>query len=152
MIPHTRRTPAVEIPETSSNAGEALQERMLIAIEGMMKEMAQHRVEMAAQRNNDSGRQAEDNPPFAQPEASSKASGASIIDKLTKFKKFTPTPFKEAETPEEAEEWLKELKGILETLKTDEEDKVPFAEFILQGEAREWWKMERENFKRETLT
>ena len=55
MAPRTRRTPVVEVPETSSNAGEALQGRMLLAIESMMKEMAQHRVEMEAQRNRDSG-------------------------------------------------------------------------------------------------
>ena len=70
---------------------------------------------------------------------------------MVKFKKFAPTPFKEAKTPEEAEEWLNELEGILETLKTEEEDKVSFAEFLLQGEAREWWKIEKINFKDVTL-
>ena len=144
--------PVEEVPETSSNAGEALQGRMLLAIENMMKEMAQHRVEMATQRNENSGRQAEVTPPSVQPETSSKASGTSMTDKLAKFKKFAPKPFKEAETPEEAEEWLKELEGILENLKTEEEDKVPFAEFLLQGDARDWWIMEREHFKGETLT
>ena len=40
MAPCTRRTQTIDIPETSKNAGEALQGRMLIAIENMMKEMA----------------------------------------------------------------------------------------------------------------
>ena len=118
----------------------------------MMKEMAQHRVKMTPQRNVDNGRQTEVTSPVAQPEASSKASSAIMIDKLAKFKKFASTPFKKAKTPEEAEEWLNELEGILETLKIEEEDKVPFAEFLLQGEAREWWKIEKANFKGTTLT
>ena len=152
MAPHTRKTPAVEVPETYNNAGEALQERMIHAIESMTKEMAQHRTEMTTQRNENSGRQAEVTPPSAQPETSSKAAGLSMTDKLAKFKKFAPTPFKEAKTPEEADEWLTELEGILETLKTEEEDKIPFTEFLLQGEAREWWKIEKANFKGATLT
>ena len=75
---------------------------------------------MAAQRNGDSGRQAEITPPSVQPETSSKASGTNMTDKLAKFKKFAPKPFKEAGTLEEAEEWLKELEGILENLQTEE--------------------------------
>ena len=85
MAPRTRKTPAVEVPETSSDKGEALQGRMLLAIEGMMKEMAQHRVEMAAQRNGNRERQTEVTPPPTQLESSSKASGASMTDKLAKF-------------------------------------------------------------------
>ena len=69
----------------------------------------------------------------------------SMTDKLTKFKKFAPPSFKEAKKPEEAEEWLSELERILVTLKTDKEDMVPFAEFLLQGEASEWWKVEKTN-------
>ena len=68
-----------------------------------------------------------------------------MIDKLAKFKKFVPTPFKEAKTPEEAEAWLRELERSLVALKTDKEDMVLFAEFLLQGEASEWWKVEKIN-------
>ena len=138
MAPRTRKKPAVEVTETSNNAGEALQGRMLIAMENMMKEMAQHRAEMTAQRNENSGRQAEDTPPFAQPEAPSRTPGASMTDKLAKFKKFVPTSFKESQNPNEIEEWLEELEGTLEVLKTEEEDKIPFTEYLLQGEARIW--------------
>ena len=70
-----------------------------------------------------------------------------MTDKLAKFKKFAPTPFKKAKTPEEAEEWLSELERIMTTLRTEEEDMIPYAEFLLQGEASEWWKVEKENFK-----
>ena len=69
-----------------------------------------------------------------------------MTDKLVKFKKFVPTPFKEAKSPEEAVEWLNELEGILKTLKPKEEDKVFFAEFLLQGEARKWWKIKKSKF------
>ena len=68
-----------------------------------------------------------------------------MTDKLAKFKKFAPPSFKEAKKPKEAEEWLSELEIILVTLKTDEEDMVPFAEFLLQGEASEWGKAEKIN-------
>ena len=142
MAPHTRKTPAVDMSETSTNAGEALQSRMLLAIENIMKEMAQHRAEMEAQRNSNNGQPAV-TPPSVQPDTSTRVSGMSMIEKLAKFKKFAPKPFKGAETPEEAEEWLKELEGIMDNLKTEEEDKVPFAEFLLQGDARDWWVMER---------
>ena len=120
-----------EVRETSSNSGEALQGRMLLAIENMMKEMAQHRVKMATQRNENSGHQAEVTPSSAQPETSSKATSISMTDKLAKFKKFAPIPFKEAQNPTEAEEWLEELEGTLEVLKTEEEDKIPFTEYLL---------------------
>ena len=109
--------------------------------------MAQHRIEMVAQRNVDNGRQNEVTPPVAQPEAPSKVAVANMIDKLAKFKKFAPTPFREAKTPEEAEAWLSELERIMTTLRTEEEDMIPYAEFLLQGEASEWWKIEKENFK-----
>ena len=32
-------------------------------------------------------------------------------------------------------------------LKTDKEDMVPFAKFLLQEEASEWWKVAKANFK-----
>ena len=76
---------------------------MILAIEGMIKEMAQHKAKMAAQRNVDNGHQTEVTLPCAQPESSSKALGASMTNKLVKFKKFAPPPFKEAQDQTEAE-------------------------------------------------
>ena len=75
-----------------------------------------------------------------------------MTDKLAKFKKFAPVPFKEAHNPIEAEEWLEELEGTMEVLKIEEEDKIPFTEYLLQGEARIWWKMEKTNHKGAELT
>ena len=63
---------------------------------------------------------------------------------MARFKKFAPQPFKEANTPNEAEEWLEELETVLEALKTNEKDKMIYTEFLLQGEARLWWKMEKD--------
>ena len=125
-----------EVSDTASKAGEPTQGEMLLAMQTMMKEMAQHRAKMAAQRNENSGHQAEVTPSSAQPEASSKDAGISMTDKLDKFKKFAPTPFKEIQNPTEAEEWLEESVGTMEVLKTEEEDKIPFTEYLLQGKAR----------------
>ena len=76
----------------------------------------------------------------------------SHTDKLPNFKKFTPHIFKEAKTPAEAEEWLNKLEIILEVLKTEEEDKIFFTEFLLRGDAREWWKIEKASQKGATLS
>ena len=101
----------------------------------MRRLLQQHRIEQSRQSNNVSS------PPYSQPESSGKAT---TIQKLSKFKKFAPKPFKEAKTPNEAEEWLEELEAVLEALHTEEEDKMIFTEFLLQGEARLWWKMEKD--------
>ena len=80
-------------------------------------------------------------PPSSQLESSDKAT---TIQKLSKFKKFAPKPFKEMKTPTEAEEWLEELETVLEALHTEDEDRMIFTESLLQGEARLWWKMEKD--------
>ena len=97
--------------------------------------MQQYKDDQSKQSNNVSS------PPSSQPDISSKAT---TIQKLSKFKKFAPKPFKEAKMPNEAEEWLEELEAVLEALHTEEEDKMIFTEFLLQGEARLWWKMEKD--------
>ena len=76
----------------------------------------------------------------AHPEASNQPIEEEAIQKLARFKKFAPQPFKEANTPQEAEEWLEELETVLEALKTDEKDRMLYTEFLLHGEARLWWK------------
>ena len=60
----------------------------------MRRLLQQHRDEQYKQSNNVSS------PQFSQPDSSSKAT---MIQKLSKFKKFAPKPFKEAKTPNEAE-------------------------------------------------
>ena len=93
----------------------------------MRRLLQQHRDDQSKQSNNVSS------PPSSQSDSSSKAT---TIQKLSKFKKFAPKPFKEEKTPNEAEEWLEELEAILEDLHSEEEDKMIFTEFLLQGEAR----------------
>ena len=116
-------------------------EVLLNAMKDMMQMIVQHREEMS---KHSEGHQNTVNSPPSQPEASSKVNGETAMQKLSKFKKFAPKPFKEAVVSNEAEEWLEELEVVLEALRTEEEDKMIFTEFLLQGEARLWWKMEKE--------
>ena len=60
------------------------------------------------------------------------------MEKLSRFKKFAPPPFREANTPMEVEDWLDQLEKILELLQAEESDKIIFDEFLLEGEARNW--------------
>ena len=66
-----------------------------------------------------------------------------VMQKLSRFKKFSPPTFQEAKTPMEAEDWLEKLKKILDLLQADDNDRVMFAEFLLEAEASTWWKMEK---------
>jgi len=169
MAPKSRtnrgKKTVTKTPEATSNVGETLQGNLLLAMQDVMAAIKQHREEMATMKNMDFGRQIETTIPLepvepqgeATPqsirtESSQEMSRPSFTKRLTSFKKFAPPVFTEEKTPAEAEEWLNTLEGILETMKTDEEDKVPFVEFLLQGEAREWWKMEKANFKGTNLT
>ena len=74
----------------------------------------------------------------------SKTIGDSVMKKLAKFKKFAPETFKEANDPNEAEEWLEELDCVLETLKIEDDERMLYTESLMQGEARIWWKMEKQ--------
>ena len=91
-------------------------------LKDMRRMIQQHQEEQSKQSNNVSS------PPSSQPDTSSKTI---TIQKLSKFKKFAPKPFKEAKTPNEVKEWLEELEAVLEALHTEEEDKMIFTEFLL---------------------
>ena len=108
-------------------------ETLMSTMKEMMRMITQHREELSKQSE---GQQNNISSPPSQPEASSKAMGETAIQKLSKFKKFALRTFKEAATPNEAEEWLEELEVVLEALRTEEGDKMIFTEFLLQGEAR----------------
>ena len=110
-------------------------EALMSTMKDMMQLIAQHREEMS---KHSEGQHNNVTTPPTQPKAPSKASGETAIKKLKKFKKFAPKTFKEAATPNEAEEWLEELEAILEALRMEEEDKMLYTEFLLQGEARLW--------------
>jgi len=77
-------------------------------------------------------------------ETLSKTTGDSVMKKLARFKKFAPEPFKEANDPSKAEEWLEELDSVLETLLIEDKERILYTESLLQGEARIWWKMEKQ--------
>jgi len=98
-------------------------------IRDMRRMMQQLREEQSRQSNNVSS------PPNSQQDVAGKRP-ETAIQKLSRFKKFAPPPFQGAATPNEAEEWLEKLESVLESLCTDEEDKMIFTEFLLEGEAR----------------
>ena len=103
-------------------------ETLMPAMKDIMQMISQHKKELS---KHSGGQQNNVSSPSSQPEASSKTNGETAIKKLTKFKKFAPKAFKEAATPNEAEEWLEELEAVLEVLRTEEEDKMLFTEFLL---------------------
>ena len=107
----------------------------MFAMKDMTQMISQHSEEMS---KHSEGQHNTITSPLSQPEASSKITGETAMQKLSKFKKFFPKTFKEVVTPNEVEEWLEELEAVLEALRTKEEDKIIFTEFLLQGEARLW--------------
>ena len=64
---------------------------------------------------------------FRQKSALPPETGENAIQKLSRFRKFAPSPFKEATDSAEAEEWLDELESILDALKTEEEDSCKYS-------------------------
>ena len=80
-------------------------------------------------------------------ETSSKLTGDGVMQKLAKFKKFAPEPFKEANDPTEAKEWLEELDYVVETLKIKDEEWMLYTKLLLQGDAQIWWKMKKQKQK-----
>ena len=115
---------AKDIFDTASNVGEPMQGEMLLVVQKMMKEMGQHRKEMATQKSAASGRQSEhtsfrqtkqtpyhqteptssrkiETTPFSY-ETFSRKNGMSMTDLLAKFKKFAPPSFNEAKKYEKA--------------------------------------------------
>ena len=102
----------------------------------MRRLLNQHRENQSRQSNNAAS------PPPSQSDITGKAP-ESAIQKLSRFKKFAPKPFTGAVTPTEAEEWLEELETVLDALRTEDEDRMIFTEFLLHGEARQWWKNEK---------
>ena len=117
MAPRARnnrgKAKTIEVPENSNNVVETPQGELLLAIREVIKEINQHRTEMATQLNSINGHrteptptsqtepnpyQAEATPSLVQPELTSKTTERSMTDKLAKFKKFALTPFKEAKT------------------------------------------------------
>ena len=59
------------------------------------------------------------------------------------FKKLNPLAFKGEFDPIVAESWILDLEKYLEVLNFSKTQKVVFATFMLGGEAKHWWRMEK---------
>ena len=58
---------------------------------------------------------------------------------VKQFKEMGPPEFFGNPDPLKAEAWLKQVTKIFEVLRCTEDQKVPFATFMLRGEADHWW-------------
>ena len=107
--------------------------------------MLKHQEEMENLRHQQrlEERQAAADPVTSQEQSHQEANEQSMIQKFAKFQKFAPPHFKEAKSLMEAEEWLDKLEKVIELLQPKEEDKMIFTDFLLEGEARTWWKMDK---------
>ena len=52
----------------------------------------------------------------------------------------------------EAEDWLDKLKKIMDLLQAEDNDRIMFIEFLLEGETSNWWKMEKRRPERNKVT
>ena len=88
-------------------------EALMSTMKDMMLLITQHKEEMS---KHSGGQQNLEPTPPSPGETSSKASGETAMQKLTKFKKFALKAFKEAITLNEAEDWLKDIEAVLDAL------------------------------------
>ena len=65
---------------------------------------------------------------------------------LERFQKFRPPIFNEEMGDEAAEKWIETIEKIYRALKYNDERKVSFAEFQLEGLAKEWWRVIEEKW------
>ena len=63
---------------------------------------------------------------------------------MTKFKRLTPPSFEGSTEPLVAEKWLTEMDKVFRVLRCTEEEKVNYATYMLQGDAYDWWRMEKD--------
>ena len=100
--------------------------------------MSQHMGERSKQLSTIEDRQTP-TPPPTQPESVD----PDFMKKMAHFQKFAPPSFEGAKTPLEAEKWLNKLEKVLITTQCEEQYKVFFMEFLLEGDAESWWSMEK---------
>ena len=60
---------------------------------------------------------------------------------IWEFKALTPPIFRGGPNFLEAENWMKEIKKILDVMVVPEEGRVSLASFMLRDEADNWWDM-----------
>ena len=106
MTPYMRKcgkkVKAKSLQNTTPVDGETSNESLMNAMRSMMAEMLAQKVQKEQ--------------PVSQPEKVTRVGDQTVMQKLSRFKKFAPPPFKEAKTPMEAEEWLDQLQKILDLL------------------------------------
>ena len=68
---------------------------------------------------------------------------------LERFQKFRPPIFNEEMGDEVAEKYIETMEKIYKALKYSDGRKVAFAEFQLEGPAKEWWRVIEEKWEME---
>lgn len=63
---------------------------------------------------------------------------------LTTFRRQDPSQFHGDADPKKADLWIQELENIFELIHSPEGVKVPYATFLLMGDAKYWWKGSRQ--------
>ncbi|KAK7331522.1 hypothetical protein VNO80_31199 [Phaseolus coccineus] len=58
---------------------------------------------------------------------------------LTEFMRHNPPKFSGNATPDQADQWIRELEKIFRATSCPEEKKLVFATYLLSGEAEFWW-------------
>lgn len=57
------------------------------------------------------------------------------------IKRLKPPTFKGVVNPSIVESWIMQIEKIFDVLRCAEDQKIPFATFIFEGEAEHWWRM-----------
>ncbi|XP_047330845.1 uncharacterized protein LOC124934363 [Impatiens glandulifera] len=73
-------------------------------------------------------------------------------NKFAEFKKLAPPYFDGSSDSLKADKWIKELEKFFDVLKCDDVEKVRFTIFQLQGNASDWWDLEKQTYERDTST
>ncbi|XP_038985500.1 uncharacterized protein LOC120111712 [Phoenix dactylifera] len=73
---------------------------------------------------------------------------------IAEFKRLAPPAFKGTTEPLEADNWLTEMEKAFAVLRCQDDEKILFASYMMQGETFNWWRMLEHKYEqdREPLT
>ncbi|XP_038983061.1 uncharacterized protein LOC120110985 [Phoenix dactylifera] len=73
---------------------------------------------------------------------------------IAEFKRLAPLAFKETTKPLEVDNWLTEMEKAFAVLRCQDDEKILFASYMMQGEAFNWWRILEHKYEqdREPLT
>ncbi|GKV48180.1 hypothetical protein SLEP1_g55007, partial [Rubroshorea leprosula] len=76
-----------------------------------------------------------------------KVSTSQLVQKggLAEFVKLAKPFYGDSKDPLEAESWIKEMEKTFRGQGVTEENKVPYAAYLLKGDANNWWEVEESN-------